>query len=86
MLPRGRRLGVWPKMRYCRCKATGKQKRRCKPSCLRQRMIEQLPQARKLLASEGYTHLTRKLLEQGVVTYTVKHMRGCLSPISRVGT
>jgi hypothetical protein len=61
--------------------ATGKQHRRCNPSCLRQRMTKQLPQARKLLASEGYTHLTRRLLEQGVVTYTVKHMRGCLSPI-----
>jgi hypothetical protein len=59
----------------------GKQRTRCNTACLRQRMLKLLPQTRKLLEAEGWdVYFTRKLLEQGVVTYTVKHMHGCLSP------
>jgi hypothetical protein len=61
--------------------AAGIQKRRCNPACLRQRLLEHVPQARSLLKSVGWDRrFTQKLLVHGVVTYTVKHLRGCLSP------
>ena len=64
---------------------TGIQQRRCNPACLRQRLLEQVPQARDLITSTGWEHrFTQKLLELGVVTYTVKHVRGCLSPTKSV--
>ncbi len=63
-------------------KAKQRQCRQCSPTCLRQRMAAQIPQARKLLGSKGYQHhFARRLLEQGVATYTHKHMKGCLSPV-----
>jgi hypothetical protein len=53
---------------------------RCNPACLRQRILEQQPRARSLLEGEGWSrHFSRRLLEHGVVTYTVKNLRGCLS-------
>ncbi len=59
----------------------GIQQRRCNPACLRERLLKQVPQARSLITSAGWDHrFTQKLLELGVVTYTVKHVRGCLSP------
>ncbi len=48
---------------------------RCNPACLRQRILSSFPCARGLLEAEGWDHyFARKLLEQGVVTYTVKHL------------
>jgi hypothetical protein len=53
---------------------------RCNPACLRRRILEQQPRARSLLEGEGWSrHFSRRLLEHGVVTYTVKNLRGCLS-------
>ena len=58
------------------------QQLRCNPTCLRRRMLEKVPRSRALLESEGWKHyFSRKLLEQGVVTYAVKTMYGCLSPV-----
>jgi hypothetical protein len=54
--------------------------RRCNAACLRQRILEQYPRARSMLEGEGWSqHFTRRLLELGVVTYTVKNMSSCLS-------
>jgi hypothetical protein len=61
--------------------ATGQQKLRCNAACLRQRLMEQ-PGLKTKLASPGWDRLfTRRLLEEGVVTYTVRNLRGCLSPV-----
>jgi hypothetical protein len=64
---------------------TSKPLPRCNPACLRQRILERFPEARKLLKSKGWEpRFTRKLLEHGVVTYTVKRLSGCLSPTKTV--
>jgi hypothetical protein len=64
---------------------TGKPRRRCNPACLRQRILERFPDARELLEAKGWKHrFTRKLLEHGVVTYTVKELSSCLSPTKTV--
>jgi hypothetical protein len=58
---------------------------RCNPACLRQRILERWPQSKSLLEGEGWhQHFTRRLLEQNVVTYTLKNLTGCLSPIKSV--
>jgi hypothetical protein len=60
---------------------TGKQLPRCNPSCLRQRILERFPDARDMLEAKGWKgRFGRKLLEHGVVTYSVKNVYGCLSP------
>jgi hypothetical protein len=60
----------------------GKQQRRCNPACLRQRILERFPDARKLLEAKGWEHrFSRRLLEHGLVTYALKELSGCLSPI-----
>jgi hypothetical protein len=57
-----------------------KRRPRCNPACLRQRILSSVPRARNLLEAEGWDHFfSRKLLEQGVVTYTLKNLNGCLS-------
>jgi hypothetical protein len=59
--------------------ASGLQQRRCNPACLRQRMLKQIPRARKLLDAAGSAYFAQMLLEHDVVTYTLKNVRGCLS-------
>jgi hypothetical protein len=60
----------------------GTQRRRCNAACLRQRLLELKPKLKKQFGAPGWNRLfSHRLIEQGVVTFTVKKLRGCLSPV-----